>query len=113
MTVLFLIYHTRLTTNSINLAPSATLSANVFPPITPGIAIFSITVNDFTQNGCCGINPICLFLKFARQSFVFTPHIGFYSVEALERILSTTVKNITTFSAGARAHLVNHPEPCI
>jgi D-lactate dehydrogenase len=49
----------------------------------------------------------------SRDNVVFTPHIGFYSVEALERILSTTVKNITTFSAGARAHLVNHPEPCI
>ena len=48
-----------------------------------------------------------------RDNVVFTPHIGFYSVEALERILDTTVKNITAFSEGKNAHFVNHPEPCI
>lgn len=48
-----------------------------------------------------------------RDNVVFTPHIGFYSVEALERILDTTVQNILAFSVGENAHLVNHPEPCI
>lgn len=48
-----------------------------------------------------------------RDNVVFTPHIGFYSVEALERILNTTIQNITEFSHGKNAHIVNHPEPCI
>ena len=48
-----------------------------------------------------------------RDNVVFTPHIGFYSVEALERILNTTIQNITLFSEGKSSHLVNHPEPCI
>lgn len=48
-----------------------------------------------------------------RDNVVFTPHIGFYSVEALERILNTTIENITNFSQGKDAHPVNHPAPCI
>ncbi len=48
-----------------------------------------------------------------RDNVVFTPHIGFYSAEALERILNTTVKNITEFSQGKGTHRVNRPEPCI
>ena len=48
-----------------------------------------------------------------RDNVVFTPHIGFYSVEALERILNTTIQNITNFSQGKDTYLVNHPAPCI
>lgn len=36
----------------------------------------------------------------ARDNVVYTPHIGFYSKEALERILDTTVENIETFVSG-------------
>ena len=32
-----------------------------------------------------------------RKNVIFTPHIGFYSKEALQRILDTTVHNITGF----------------
>ena len=32
-----------------------------------------------------------------RENVIFTPHIGFYSKEALQRILDTTVRNITGF----------------
>lgn len=35
-----------------------------------------------------------------RDNVVFTPHIGFYSEEALERILETTADNIVQFSLG-------------
>jgi D-lactate dehydrogenase len=35
-----------------------------------------------------------------RDNVVFTPHIGYYSVEALQRILDTTVANIHAFAAG-------------
>jgi len=35
-----------------------------------------------------------------RDNVVFTPHIGFYSAEALYRILDTTIANITHFAAG-------------
>jgi D-lactate dehydrogenase len=35
-----------------------------------------------------------------RDNVVFTPHIGFYSLEALERILDTTVENIEHFGEG-------------
>jgi D-lactate dehydrogenase len=34
------------------------------------------------------------------DNVVFTPHIAFYSQEALERILETTVQNITAFISG-------------
>jgi len=36
-------------------------------------------------------------ILLSRENVVFTPHIGFYSQEALERILDTTVQNIFTF----------------
>lgn len=37
----------------------------------------------------------------SRDNVVFTPHIGFYSEEALRRILDTTVENIFSFSHGS------------
>ncbi|MBN1353408.1 MAG: hydroxyacid dehydrogenase [Candidatus Omnitrophica bacterium] len=40
----------------------------------------------------------CFLLQ--RENVVFTPHIGFYSKEALQRILDTTIENITSFSRG-------------
>ena len=36
----------------------------------------------------------------SRDNVVFTPHIGFYSEEALRRILDTTLENITHFILG-------------
>lgn len=36
----------------------------------------------------------------SRDNVVFTPHIGFYSEEALQRILDTTLANIAHFAAG-------------
>jgi len=39
-------------------------------------------------------------ILLSRDNVVFTPHIAFYSQEALERILETTVQNITLFIAG-------------
>jgi D-lactate dehydrogenase len=35
-----------------------------------------------------------------RDNVVFTPHIGYYSVEALQRILDVTVANIHAFAGG-------------
>ena len=35
-----------------------------------------------------------------RDDVVFTPHIGYYSVEALQRILETTILNIHAFADG-------------
>jgi D-lactate dehydrogenase len=37
---------------------------------------------------------------------VFTPHIAFYSREALERILETTVQNISAFTSGKPQNVV-------
>ena len=37
---------------------------------------------------------------FRREDIIFTPHIAFYSKEAVERILETTVENIEKFSEG-------------
>lgn len=37
----------------------------------------------------------CFLLQ--RENVVFTPHIGFYSKEALKRILDTTISNVTSF----------------
>lgn len=42
----------------------------------------------------------------ARDNVVFTPHIGFYSKEALERILDTTLENASNFSEGKKSNLV-------
>ncbi len=39
-------------------------------------------------------------ILLSRENVVFTPHIAFYSQEALERILETTVQNIAAFVSG-------------
>jgi D-lactate dehydrogenase len=36
----------------------------------------------------------------SRDNVVFTPHIGFYSEEAIKRIIDTTVANLIAFSSG-------------
>lgn len=41
-----------------------------------------------------------------RDNVVFTPHIGFYSEEAVERILDTTIENIEQFASGTKNNLV-------
>lgn len=38
-------------------------------------------------------------ILLSKENVVFTPHIAFYSQEALERILEITVQNIKTFSS--------------
>ncbi len=45
-------------------------------------------------------------IVLSKDNVVFTPHIAFYSQEALERILETTVKNIAAFHAGKPQNLV-------
>lgn len=49
----------------------------------------------------------------ARDNVVFTPHIGFYSEEALERILDTTVENMINFSQGRKNNRVPGNEPAL
>lgn len=39
-------------------------------------------------------------LLLQRENVVFTPHIGFYSKEALQRILDVTIHNIDSFTKG-------------
>jgi D-lactate dehydrogenase len=41
-----------------------------------------------------------------RDNVVITPHIGFNSVEAVERILTTTVENLTAYLGGEPQNLV-------
>lgn len=41
-----------------------------------------------------------------RENVIITPHIAFDSVEAVERILQTTVDNINSFSAGSATNIV-------
>lgn len=43
----------------------------------------------------------------SRDNVVFTPHIGFYSEEALQRILDTTLENITGFILGTPKNSVS------
>jgi len=45
-------------------------------------------------------------ILLSRDNVVFTPHIGFYSQEALERILETTVGNIFRFLEGKPQNVV-------
>jgi len=40
-------------------------------------------------------------ILLSKDNVVFTPHIAFYSQEALERILETTVQNIVAFASGS------------
>ena len=44
-----------------------------------------------------------------RENVVITPHIAFDSTEALQRILETTVTNITSFLAGTPVNVVSGP----
>lgn len=44
-----------------------------------------------------------------RQDVVISPHMAFFSKEALQRILETTVENILAFEAGKAQNVVNHP----
>ena len=46
-------------------------------------------------------------ILLSRDNVVFTPHIGFYSQEALERILETTVSNIFRFLEGRPQNVVS------
>ena len=46
-------------------------------------------------------------ILLSRDNVVFTPHIGFYSQEALERILETTADNILGFMSGNPHNVVN------
>jgi D-lactate dehydrogenase len=39
-------------------------------------------------------------ILLSKDNVVFTPHIAFYSKEAMERILETTVENIDAFASG-------------
>ena len=42
-----------------------------------------------------------------KENVVFTPHIAFYSQEALERIIDTTLENITSFLDGKPKNVVS------
>lgn len=42
-----------------------------------------------------------------RENVIITPHIGFFSVEAEERIMDTTLENIRAFQAGSTQNVVN------
>jgi D-lactate dehydrogenase len=39
-------------------------------------------------------------LLLGRDEVVYTPHIAFYSEEALQRILATTIENINCYTKG-------------
>ena len=41
-----------------------------------------------------------------RDNVVFTPHLAFYSREALQRIIDTTIGNIRAFLAGVPQNVV-------
>ncbi|HTM68079.1 MAG TPA: hydroxyacid dehydrogenase [Candidatus Binatia bacterium] len=45
-------------------------------------------------------------MLIARNDVIITPHIGFNSREAMERIVATTVENVNGFAAGAPVNLV-------
>ena len=46
-------------------------------------------------------------ILLAKDNVVYTPHIAFYSQEALERILATTTRNILSFIEGAPENVVS------
>ncbi|UCG04641.1 MAG: hydroxyacid dehydrogenase [Candidatus Heimdallarchaeota archaeon] len=46
-------------------------------------------------------------ILLSKDNVVFTPHIAFYSQEALERILDTTTENILAFISGGSQNIVN------
>ena len=41
-----------------------------------------------------------------KENVVYTPHIAFYSQEALERIINTTIENIKSFTKGETKNIV-------
>jgi D-lactate dehydrogenase len=45
-------------------------------------------------------------MLIARNDVIITPHIAFNSVEALEKILTTTAENIESFQQGNPLNLV-------
>ncbi len=45
-------------------------------------------------------------ILLSKENVVYTPHIAFYSQEALERILDTTVKNIQGFIQGNPQNII-------
>jgi D-lactate dehydrogenase len=45
-------------------------------------------------------------ILLSKDNVVFTPHIAFYSKEALERILETTIENIVAFVSGNPQNVV-------
>ena len=45
-------------------------------------------------------------ILLSKDNVVFTPHIAFYSKEALERILETTVENVVEFVSGKPQNVV-------
>ena len=45
-------------------------------------------------------------ILLSKENIIFTPHIAFYSKEALERILETTVENIVAFVSGKPQNVV-------
>jgi D-lactate dehydrogenase len=45
-------------------------------------------------------------ILLSKDNVVFTPHIAFYSQEALERILETTVQDIVAFASGNPQNIV-------
>jgi D-lactate dehydrogenase len=45
-------------------------------------------------------------ILLSKDNVVFTPHIAFFSKEALERILETTVENVTAFVSGNPQNVV-------
>jgi D-lactate dehydrogenase len=47
-------------------------------------------------------------ILLSKDNVVYTPHIAFYSQEALERILDTTVQNITSFLTNTPHNLVQN-----
>ncbi len=46
----------------------------------------------------------------SRDNVVYTPHIAFYSREALERILSTTIDNIECYAIGQCKNIIQVPQ---
>lgn len=46
-------------------------------------------------------------ILFSKNNVVFTPHIGFYSKEALERLFDTNIQNILGFIQGKPQNTVN------
>ncbi|MDI6856874.1 MAG: hydroxyacid dehydrogenase [Dehalococcoidia bacterium] len=46
-----------------------------------------------------------------RPNVVITPHIGFFSREALQRIIEATIENVEAWLDGSPRNVVNRPQP--